>query len=225
MKIHDIVELSKKELGNDPTGHDFFHAKRVANLAVSLYTKNNSYTEQDIKLLLIMGYLHDIIDDKITNDISTKINEIMELPSIKTLSNAEVEEVFDTIQNMSYSKNLQSNHHLSLKGQYIQDSDRLDALGAIGIARAFAYGGKKGNLIYDPSIQPTPNISKKVYRNKKSTTINHFYEKLLDLSDSMNTSEGKIIAEQRIGYMKSFLNEFFNEWNETTSGKLPLFNE
>lgn len=219
MNIQDVIEISKKELGNDPTGHDFFHAKRVANLAVSLYTKNNSYTEQDVKLLLIMGYLHDIIDDKITNDISNKINKIMELPSIRSLNTVEIEEVLDTIQNMSYSKNLISKHHLSLKGQYIQDSDRLDALGAIGIARAFAYGGKKGNLIYDPSTRPTSNTSKEIYRNKKSTTINHFYEKLLKLSDLMNTNEGKMIAEQRINYMKNFLNEFFNEWNEATNEK------
>lgn len=213
MNIQDIVEITKKELGNDPTGHDFFHAKRVANLAVHLYKENHKYTKEDIKILLIMGYLHDIIDDKITDNVKEKINQIKELPSIKSLSEKDKAEVFDTIQNMSYSKNLVSKHHLSLKGQYIQDADRIDALGAVGIARTFAYGGKKGNLIYDPALRPSINTSKEVYRNKKSTTINHFYEKLLNLTGLMNTNEGKAIAKKRTKYMKDFLDEFFKEWN------------
>lgn len=219
MNIEDVLELSKKELGADPTGHDFFHAERVAKLAVSLYTKNNSYTEQDVKLLLIMGYLHDVIDDKLTDDIPGKINEILGLRSIEELKPEELAEVMDTIKNMSYSRNLINTHHLSLKGQYVQDADRLDALGAIGIARAFAYGGHHGNLIYNPTIKPTTNISKEAYRNKKSTTINHFYEKLLNLENSMNTSAGKMMAEKRTRYMKSFLSEFLKEWDEIIDEK------
>lgn len=96
----------------------------------------------------------------------------------------------------------------------MQDADRIDALGAIGIARAFAYGGKKGNLIYDPNIPVSEDKSKQTYRTKETTTINHFYEKLLKLHSLMNTTQGKIIAAERTAYMEQFLKQFFSEWEE-----------
>lgn len=215
VKLNDVMEFSKDVLGNDSTGHDFFHAQRVAQLAVTMYKKDfPNFTSNDINLILIMGYLHDVVDDKIINDIPKQLDAINQLPSVKNLTQIEYQELLYTIQHLSYSKNIDHHYELSIRGQYIQDADRIDALGAIGIARAFAYGGKKGNLLHDPNIKFSKSNSKQEYRTKHTTTINHFYEKLLTLEFLMNTPQGKEIARIRTNYMKDFLDEFFYEWGE-----------
>lgn len=215
LEIQDVIDLTQKVLGKDATGHDFFHAQRVARLAVKMYIKDfPDYSNEDVKLLLLMGYLHDVIDDKITENSDWQLKLIQQLPSVERLSTEARDELFYTIQHMSYSKNLERHYELSQRGKYVQDADRIDALGAIGIARAFAYGGKKGNLIYDPNIPVSEDKSKQTYRTKETTTINHFYEKLLKLHSLMNTTQGKIIAAERTAYMEQFLKQFFSEWEE-----------
>lgn len=211
--LEDVIHYVQSKLGEEPTGHDFFHAQRVAHLAVKLYQADfPEMTLADKQLLELMGYLHDVIDDKLVTDTKAAVAEVKQLPSVAGLSEEECDELFSTIQHMSYSQNLVEHYQLPQKGQYVQDADRLDALGAIGIARAFAYGGKKGQLIYDPTLQPTTNQTKEEYRQKKSTTINHFYEKLFNLEKTMNTAQGKELAAQRTQYMREFVDEFLAEW-------------
>lgn len=125
----------------------------------------------------------------------------------------EVEDILFTIQHMSFSANIEHHYQLPLSGQYVQDADRIESLGAIGIARAFTYGGKHGNKIYDPEIKPEKLISHDQYRNHVETTINHFYEKLFDLEDLMNTPAAKKEAHRRTEYMREFVQEFMDEWN------------
>lgn len=215
INLNDVITLSKDVLGNDSTGHDFFHAQRVARLAVTMYKKDfPKFTPGDIKLILIMGYLHDVVDDKIISNIPKQLDTIKQLPSIKKLTQIEYQELFYTVEHLSYSKNINHHYELSIRGQYVQDADRIDALGAIGIARAFAYGGKKGDLLHDPDIKLSKSNSKQEYRTKNTTTINHFYDKLLNLEYLMNTPQGREVAKIRTNYMKDFLNEFFYEWDE-----------
>lgn len=213
--LTEIKEFAKKCLDGDITGHDYFHVERVAKIGAQLYRNDHTENadEHSIYLIQITAYLHDTIDEKITNNIDQRLTEIQNLKSIQALSDADQDNIFDTIQNMSFSKNIEHHHELSLEGQYVQDADRIEALGAIGIARAFAYGGKHDNPIYDPRIPVTQLTSHDQYRTKQETTINHFYEKLFTLEELMNTSSGKKLAHQRTEVMRNFVDEFLDEWN------------
>lgn len=211
--INDIITLAKKYLADDPTGHDFLHLQRVDKLAVMMYQKEHSTDYHRIKLIHIMCYLHDLIDEKLTSKVEERLSEIKQLKTIKSLSKEDRENVFDTIENMSYSKNIEQTHLLSIEGKYVQDADRLDALGAIGIARAFAYGGFHHRLIYSDE-KPHDFKFANEYHQYQGTTINHFYEKLLKLESKMNTEIGIKIAHERTEFMKQFLNEFFVEVHE-----------
>lgn len=213
--LTEIKEFAKKYLDGDITGHDYFHVDHVAKIGAQLYRNDHTENadEHSIYLIQIAAYLHDTIDEKITNNIDQHLTEIRNLKSIQALSDADQDNIFDTIQNMSFSKNIEHHHELSFEGQYVQDADRIEALGAIGIARAFAYGGKHDNPIYDPRIPVTQLTSHDQYRTKQETTINHFYEKLFPLEELMNTSSGKKLAHQRTEVMRNFVDEFLNEWN------------
>ena len=126
-------------------------------------------------------------------------------PSIQT-------PVFAIIDHLSFSKNLSEKQVLSQEGQIVQDADRLDAIGAIGIARTFYYGGHVGNPMYDPELPPRTQMDAAAYRSERSTVINHFYEKLLLLESKMNTETGRRLARKRTAFMEQFLQEFFDEW-------------
>lgn len=212
--LTEIKTFAKKCLDGDITGHDYFHVNRVAQLATRLYVADHAIPNKHaIFIIQIAAYLHDTIDEKVTDNISQRLTQIHNLKTIQALSSHDCENVFDTIQNMSFSKNIKHQHHLSVEGQYVQDADRIEALGAIGIARTFAYGGKHDNPIYDPRIPVMELTSHDQYRTKRETTINHFYEKLFTLEDLMNTSSGKKLAHQRTKFMRNFVNEFLAEWN------------
>lgn len=212
MDIDLVRNFAKTRLKDDPSGHDYYHCVRVAELAKKLLLMDNITSIFNANLVEIMSYLHDTIDDKICTNIEQTLIEIDDLLNKLKLTSEDKYLILNCIQHMSYSKNLKHKYIIHPLGRYVQDADRLDALGAIGIARAFAYGGSRNRLIYDPKIPIVNLVDYEQYRTHKTTTINHFYEKLLNLEKYMNTNPGKIIAKNRTEYMKDFLQEFKKEW-------------
>ncbi len=195
-------------LSGDGTGHDWWHVYRVWKMAQQI-----GQAEGANRLVVeLAALLHDIADWKLHGGDSTVgprmarewLNSLGVEPSI-------VEHVCQGIAGISFKGAKAEQPTLSLEGKVVQDADRLDAMGAIGIARAFAYGGAKGQAIYDPAIKPTEHRTAEAYL-KGSTTINHFYEKLLLLKDRMNTATGRAIAEARHQFMEDYLRRFIEEW-------------
>ena len=192
MNIDAVIDFTKKHLEGEKTGHDFYHGERVAKLASKMYLADHEHAHRDSREVAIIksaGYLHDTIDEKICADPAKVVKEIEELLPQLGFNDLEAWDILYTIQHMSFSANIEHHYHLPLSGQYVQDADRLESLGAIGIARAFTYGGKHGNKIYDPKIKPEKLVSHDQYRNHEETTINHFYEKLFSVNcnNKLNT--------------------------------------
>lgn len=188
-KMYDYVEDIFK---GDETGHDFYHMKRVAQMAKTIGLRENA----DVFICEAAGLLHDIGDHKLFLDPLKEMKKMEEFLQSISLSFDEIEEIKLAIKDVSFSK---GRVPFSLEGKIVQDADRLDALGAIGIARTFAYGGSRGKLLYDES-------------DSKDTSIQHFYDKLLTLKELMHTSYAKKIAEERHEFMNNYLNVFFEEW-------------
>lgn len=208
-----IAEFVKAQLQNEMTGHDYWHGQRVAKLAQKLFLQDiESYTQEQLDIIYTAGFIHDTIDDKVTDEPDKVLTQIKQLLSSEFDTDA-INNILFTIQNMSFSKNIEEHHQLSIEGQYVQDADRIESLGAMGIARAFVYSGHHDDRIYDPNV-PVVELKNKVqYRNHQETTINHFYEKLFKLEDLMNTPSAKKLAHERTRYMKDFVTEFMKEWN------------
>jgi uncharacterized protein len=207
--IKNVKQYAQNKLKNTESGHDFWHAIRVLNNANYL---SKNYTYANTQNIQISALLHDIIDHKFVQDKNKEINEIKNLLRKLQINKKDIDKILCLMQNISFSSETK-NIHKSIELKILQDADRLDAIGAIGIARAFSYGGYKKRELYNPSIKPKLNMNKQKYINSKSSTINHFYEKLLKLKDMMNTPEAKIIAQKRHNFMLLFLDEFFKEWN------------
>lgn len=199
----------KEKLYGEGSGHDWFHIERVYNLAKFIGEKENA----DLFIVEMTALLHDIDDWKFSEgtDINTTVTENF-LSSIN-VSKDDINKIISIIKTMSFKGGVVDSTQSSIEGKVVQDADRLDAIGAIGIARTFAYGGSKGRQIYDPSISPIQFTSLEQVKNEENHTINHFYEKLLKLKDLMNTDTGKELAEKRHKFMESFLDEFYSEWN------------
>ena len=162
----------------------------------------------------LAALLHDIADSKFHGgDEEIGPKKAREYLTNAGIGSRKVNHIVAIIENVSFKGGHNARNHSSIELDIVQDADRLDAIGAIGIARTFNYGGFKNRAIYDPSIAPNLNMTKEEYKKSTAPTINHFYEKLLLLKDSMNTVSGKRIAEQRHQYMEGFLNQFYNEWN------------
>lgn len=206
--LRQIREFVQKELGYETTGHDYTHIERVVSLA-KLILKGE---DADESLVVIAAYLHDVSDDKVTTNPEAKRQAIVDQLKAVGYDDAFITNVFAIIDNMSYSANLKAHHKLSIEGQIVQDADRLDAIGAIGIARTFYFGGHFGEIMYNPRIMPRAGMDKSEYR-KRGTVINHFYEKLFKLKNQMNTPTAKKIAEHRQQVMQDFVSEFVDEWN------------
>lgn len=216
MDISSVIEFTKQQLKDEKTGHDFYHGQRVANLATKMYLLDNPNAHEDSRIVAIIqtgGYLHDTIDEKICDHPEKVIAQIKILLPNVGFEKLEIQDILFTIQHLSFAKNIEHHYRLPMSGQYVQDADRIESLGAIGIARAFTYGGKHGNLIYDPKIKPKKLVSHDQYRQHTETTINHFYEKLFLLKDLMNTQAGKKEAMRRTKFMENFVDEFMQEWN------------
>lgn len=200
----------KETLKDAEGGHDWFHIERVYKNALLI-----SKEEQADNFVISLGaLLHDIADYKFHNgdeNIGPKIaSDFLETQEVPREI---INHVVKIIENISFKGGNGNQHFHSIELDILQDADRLDALGAIGIARTFNYGGFKGRPLYDPSVQPDLNMTKDQYKASNAPTINHFYEKLLLLKERMNTTTGRKIAEQRHQFMEDFLQQFYAEWN------------
>lgn len=209
-KIEAIRNYAKEKLGDDCSGHDFYHVERVAKIAAKLAEQEGV---SDTLIIETASYLHDVIDDKIVADVDTEKESLKKFLKELEFSADSTQEVFEIIENISFSQEIEKGKaDLTIAGQIVQDADRIDALGAIGILRTAYYGGHTQSPLYDPNIQPQEFKSKQDYR-KKSTVINHFYEKLFKLPATMNTQAGKLEAQRRKAFMEDFLETFYAEWN------------
>ncbi|RRJ92420.1 HD domain-containing protein [Paenimyroides tangerinum] len=209
-KFEQTIAFVKQELKNAESGHDWFHIERVYKNALNILN-----SEEGNKEIVIYGaLLHDIADSKF-HDGDETIGPKKAAEFLRSISVDEsiVGQVVKIIENISFKGGNFERNFESPELFIVQDADRLDAIGAIGIARTFNYGGFKNNLIHDPEIAPKMHMSKEEYKNHKGTTINHFYEKLLLLKDLMNTQTGKEIAKKRHQYMIGFLSQFYSEWD------------
>lgn len=208
--VATTIEFVKKELENAEGGHDWFHIERVYKNAVLI-----SKTENCNATIVTLGaLLHDIADSKFHNGDETigprKAKSFLESQQV---SQKIIVHVIAIIENISFKGGNFEKQFTSIELDIVQDADRLDAIGAIGIARTFNYGGFKNRTIYNPEIVPNLAMSKLEYKNSESPTINHFYEKLLLLKDKMNTESGKKLAQKRHDFMQVYLNQFYDEWN------------
>ena len=208
--IDKTVEFVKKQLEGAEAGHDWFHIERVWKLSKKIAATENCNEE----VVELSALLHDIADPKFHNGDETLALKISrELLEGFNVEEETIAQVLFVIQNISFKNRNEAPKDLPIELKIVQDADRIDAIGAIGIARTFNFGGFKNNLMYHPDIAPKLNMSKEEYKKSNGTTINHFYEKLLLLKDLMNTNEGKKIAEERHQFMLSFLDQFYKEWN------------
>lgn len=214
MTKDQIIEKTKgfvrEKLTNDTTGHDFWHVCRVWN--ISKYIAKHE-VEINYLVLELAALLHDVADWKFHNGnetIGTRITrEWLKKLGVQKPVIIHVENI---IKELSFKGALVSTSMSTIEGKIVQDADRLDAIGAIGISRAFTYGGSKKRIIYDPKIKPSIHKTFKEYKLNSSTTINHFYEKLLLLKDRMYTKTAKKIARKRHKIIENYLNHFYREW-------------
>ncbi|WP_452225564.1 HD domain-containing protein [Lacinutrix chionoecetis] len=209
--IEATKQFVKQELTNAEGGHDWFHILRVYNNTL-LIAKNE---DVDTLVVSLGALLHDIADSKFHDgDDSIGPKKARNFLFEHNVDSVIIEHVVKIIENISFSSNIGSSNSFNSKElQVVQDADRLDALGAIGIARTFNYGGFKNRPLYNPDIAPNLNLTKAEYKASTAPTINHFYEKLLLLKDNMNTKTGRKIAEERHNYMVGFLKQFYAEWH------------
>lgn len=207
--INRTIAFVKEKLNNAEGGHDWFHIERVYKNAL-LIAKG---TECNLTVVQLGALLHDIADSKFYNGdeaIGPKTARLF-LES-ENVEEEIVQHVVNIIENISYKGGNFERKFTSVELDIVQDADRLDAIGAIGVARAFNYGGFKNRALYNPEIAPVINMTKEEYKNNNAPTINHFYEKLLLLKDKMNTETGKQIAAERHHFMEIFLAQFYAEW-------------
>lgn len=195
----------KDKFENEYSGHDWFHTLRVFRTATRIAEAEGA----DVETVQLAALLHDVDDRKLSPETYEDKANARSFLSANNVDESRIDEICRIIGEISFAENRVPS---TLEGKCVQDADRLDAIGAIGIARAFAYGGNHNRLMYHPDVKPNLNMSKEEYVNSKSTTMNHFYEKLFKLTDMMNTETAKAIAREREEYMRGFVDEFLNEW-------------
>lgn len=208
--IANTTNFVKETLKNAEGGHDWFHIERVLKNARLIAKGENA----DILVIELGALLHDIADSKFHNgDESVGPQLARNFLNSENVPENIISQVTGIIENISFKGGNVKRDFSSIELDIVQDADRLDAIGAIGIARTFNYGGFKGRALYDPEIEPDLNMTKEEYKASTAPTINHFYEKLLLLKDRMNTKTGKKIAEERHRFMENYLEQFYAEWN------------
>jgi uncharacterized protein len=208
--IENTISFVKEKLQNAEGGHDWFHIERVYKNSLLIAKEEDC----DLTVVQLGALLHDIADSKFHDGDETvgpKTARIF-LES-QNVAETTIQHIINIIENISFKGGNFERKFNSIELEIVQDADRLDAIGAIGIARTFNYGGFKNRSLYNPEIAPNLKMSKEEYKNSNSPTLNHFYEKLLLLKDKMNTPTGKKIAEARHQYMEDFLEQFLGEWN------------
>ena len=207
-----IIEAAKRYVEmffkTDSSGHDFFHTMRVCRIANYIAKEEHA----DPYIVQLAALLHDVDDRKLSPETYKHKDHAVSFMQKHHISNSVYRLICTIIEEVSY-QGTDSVTPSSIEGKCVQDADRLDALGAIGIARVFAYSGSRNRPLYDPAIKPMLSMDKETYYQHTSTAINHFYEKLFYLKDMMNTETAKRIAEQREQYMKNFVTVFLNEWD------------
>jgi len=207
--IQKTIDFVQETLANAEAGHDWFHIERVFKTAQTINQQENG----DELVVAFAALLHDIADPKFNNgDEELGPNMAASFLASIAVEDEVIAHVKLIIQNMSFKNSFDGSGFTSKEMQIVQDADRLDAIGAIGIARAFTYGGFKNRVLYDPAILPEVHLNKESYKNTTAPTINHFYEKLLLLKDMMNTEAGKTIAIERHNFMLLYLEHFYKEW-------------
>ena len=207
--INKSKEFVKEKLYGEGSGHDWYHIERVYNLSKYLAKKENA----DFFIVEMTALLHDIDDWKFSSNNTTDTTTTENFLKSSGVTEEDLIKIIKIIKTMSFKGGVVDSSQDTIEGKVVQDADRLDAIGAIGIARTFAYGGSKNRVIYDPNIKPINFNSLDEVKSSDNHTINHFYEKLLKLKDRMNTKSAKEIAIARHKYMEEFLNEFYYEWN------------
>jgi uncharacterized protein len=207
--INKTIAFVKEKLSNAEGGHDWFHIERVYKNALLIAGD----TQCNMEVVQLGALLHDIADSKFHNGDETIGPRTARLfLEGENVAEEVIQQVVSIIENISFKGGNFEKKFSSVELEIVQDADRLDAIGAIGIARAFNYGGFKDRVLYDPNIAPVTNMTKEEYKKNNAPTINHFYEKLLLLKDKMNTQKGKQIAAERHRFMELFLMQFYLEW-------------
>ena len=208
--VNKTILFVKEKLENAEGGHDWFHIERVYKNALLIADGEVC----DVDIVKLGALLHDIADSKFHNGDETIGPKIArEFLESHNVDQATIEHVINIIENVSFKGGNSEKTFSSVELHIVQDADRLDAIGAIGIARTFNYGGFKNRPLYNPNIAPKLRMSKEEYKNNQAPTLNHFYEKLLMLKDKMNTQTGKQIAQERHLFMEKFLSQFYAEWD------------
>lgn len=197
--IHSVFE-------EEGSGHDWWHIFRVRKLALEIARREGG----DLFIIEMAALVHDLDDWKLNHSGNKKTLQLLKKLGVDQQT---AEKILQVTEQVSFKGAGVANDATSLEAQIVQDADRLDAIGAIGIARTFAYGGSKGRLIYDPSVEPVKYDSFDSYKSNTAPTLNHFYEKLLLLKDRLNTLSARKIGEERHRFMEDFLEQFFFEWN------------
>jgi len=208
--IFNTIRFVKQQLQNAEGGHDWFHIERVHKNALQIANNENC----DLLTVELAALLHDIADSKFHNgDETVGPRMASEFLRSQNLDDAVIDHVVKIIENISFKGGNFEKRFTSIEFDIVQDADRLDAIGAIGIARAFNYGGFKNRPLHNPEIKPNLGMTKEEYKKSVSPTMNHFHEKLLLLKDKMNTTAGQRLAEQRHAFMTLFVQQFYAEWN------------
>ncbi len=208
--VDATVVFVKQQLEGAEAGHDWFHIERVYRNALHIADQEQCNRE----VVQLAALLHDIADSKFHGgDETIGPKTARAFLESQYVEEATIDHVVKIIENISFKGGNTARTFSSLELDIVQDADRLDAIGAIGIARTFAYGGFKNRPLYDPAIAPNMHMTKEEYKASNAPTLNHFYEKLLLLKDRMNTSKGKKLAEDRHRFMEVFLAQFYAEWD------------
>lgn len=208
--LEKALKYIKERFQNDYSGHDYYHSIRVYNLATTICQKENA----NLEIVQLAALLHDVDDYKLFGGNIGEYSSAETFLKDNKISDEEIKSICEIISSISF-KGTDTQVPKSKEGKIVQDADRLDAIGAIGIARVFAYGGSKNRAIHIPNEKAREIINFEEYSKSQGTSINHFYEKLLKLKDLMNTETAKKMAESRHKYMENFLSEFFGEWDGT----------
>lgn len=207
--IENTILFVKESLKNSEGGHDWFHVERVYNISKNIANKENA----DLFVVALGALLHDIADSKFHGgDELIGPKKASSFLKDQQVDDEIIQHVVKIIENISFKGGNFSQGFRSLELNCIQDADRIDAIGAIGIARCFSYGGYKGRSLYDPKIKPNLAMTQEEYKKSTAPSTNHFYEKLLLLKDKMNTDTGKKMALERHVFMQNFLDQFYKEW-------------
>ena len=205
--VESAIEYIRIFFADDASGHDFYHSLRVYKTATYIAERENA----NLWIVKLAALLHDVDDYKLKRG-NDELKNAREFLIINNLDKKDIKCICDIISEISF-KGINTCTPSTIEGKIVQDADRLDSIGAIGIARTFTYGGSVGRAIYSPEIMVRENMEQSEYQNYIGTTINHFYEKLLMVKNQMNTQEGNRIAEQRHLYMEEYLRTFFCEWD------------